>query len=357
MEKRCSKCREIRHTDEFYRNRSRKDGRMPYCKECMRVKKEILPPQQKRCSSCHLIKSVDAFGTRTKNKDGKSGRCKECVKNSIKVGKRTDIVEKIYTLLLDGQPLQAKKCRDCKELKPLAELALNTTVESGRDSLCNVCKASRQRHYYQHNREKVLSSTKKWVTSNPTKVKQQKESWYLKNKESFTRYRKKYYLQNKESEMKRMSIHNKKRRTMKQKLPFFFTTEHEEQLRTMYQHQCTLTSDQLNVQIEHFIPLSWGHGGTYKSNLYLLTRSLNISKRDKNPFEWIKQPHVQQQVNLKKWKELIQRLADEHHLTTEEFKHYVYWCEKNKRLPETISKTSPTSFQLWQESIQKKQSS
>ena len=53
MNKRCSKCGEIKSVDKFNKNRSRKDGYKPWCKECnsienrkYKIKNNPLPSQK-----------------------------------------------------------------------------------------------------------------------------------------------------------------------------------------------------------------------------------------------------------------------------------------------------------------------
>ena len=40
-EKKCSKCEGVKPLDEFHRDKNRKDGRHPHCKECSKEAKDI----------------------------------------------------------------------------------------------------------------------------------------------------------------------------------------------------------------------------------------------------------------------------------------------------------------------------
>ncbi|MEK5165822.1 hypothetical protein NYE69_26230 [Paenibacillus sp. FSL R5-0527] len=108
---------------------------------------------------------------------------------------------------------------------------------------------------------------------------------------------------------------------------------------------CALTGVTDDIQFDHFIPLTWGHGGTYKGNMIPLCKTLNFSKKDFNPFEWIKT----QNVDPKKWVKVIKYLADLNGLSFNEYRSFVYWCDSNRRV--TSSDFSKSSLQLFKESI------
>lgn len=46
--KRCKRCGEIRVLSEFYKDRSRKDGFGPYCKQCIRERADWKNPTQRQ---------------------------------------------------------------------------------------------------------------------------------------------------------------------------------------------------------------------------------------------------------------------------------------------------------------------
>jgi len=260
--------------------------------------------------------------------------------------------EKIYLLTIDGIPFEAKQCRDCKEIKKFEEMVKNKNMKSGRETLCLTCKAARARAYYKKNKDKVLASTKKWTSNNKEQVQQTSQKWYEKNKEKFKIYRKEYYLAHRKQEFQRMKLYSKKRRTIQTHLHYDYSKAIEQDIYTFYHFSCALSGQTEDVQLEHFIPLSWGHGGTYKGNLYLLEKKLNVSKKDRNPFEWIKQKKIQNQIDLSKWNALIQRLASENGLTVEQFEAFVYWCEKHKRdIHQLKNDKHKTSLDIWKEKI------
>jgi len=119
-----------------------------------------------------------------------------------------------------------------------------------------------------------------------------------------------------------------------------------------FYNKCSLTGSSKNITIDHFIPITWGHGGTYRGNLIVLDMEINKSKGQHNPFEWIKKDINKNRINTDKFNELVHNLATINGLTYEEFKQYVYWCEKNKREVEQIKNDGKkSSLDLWKESL------
>lgn len=74
--------------------------------------------------------------------------------------------------------------------------------------------------------------------------------------------------------------------------------------------------------IGHFIPLSWGHCGTYYGNIVPLTALENMRLSNRNPLKYISQPRSHP---------LIKYLAEQNGLTTDEYIAFINWCDKNRR--------------------------
>ena len=59
-----------------------------------------------------------------------------------------------------------------------------------------------------------------------------------------------------------------------------------------FQLSCALSMNTSDLNLEHFIPASWGHGGTYQGNVYPAHWRINRSKSTTNPFVWIERKDV-----------------------------------------------------------------
>lgn len=88
--------------------------------------------------------------------------------------------------------------------------------------------------------------------------------------------------------------------------------------------------------LEHVIPLSWGHGGTYKGNVIPLTDPENMSISNRNPISYLND-------------DVLEYLAKQNDLTLEEYISFVNWCEQNKRLKKEcrMYKGTYNSLEVW----------
>lgn len=138
-----------------------------------------------------------------------------------------------------------------------------------------------------------------------------------------------------------------KRKKINDYLPFDWSNKIAQDVYKSF-NGCALTGDIDNIELDHFIPISWGHGGTYKGNMIPLRKDLNCSKDNQNPFEWVKNPSIRKKININKWNSTIQYLANLHGLSIEEYERYVYWCSDNRRIADNAIRFS--SVITWRES-------
>ena len=96
---------------------------------------------------------------------------------------------------------------------------------------------------------------------------------------------------------------------------------------------CALSGIKERVQQEHFIPISWGHGGTIPENMYGLTQRLNASKGAKNPFVWFEESGKR---FSDEWGRLVNELANRNGMSVSEYESFVNWCEHHQRTDEQI---------------------
>jgi len=108
---------------------------------------------------------------------------------------------------------------------------------------------------------------------------------------------------------------------------------------------------------DHFIPLSIGHGGTYVGNMSPLSRMLNSSKSDANPFEWFEANRQRFDLEQSAFDALVVKLAQQNGLTSEEFRSFTYWCFANQRSIDEVHADNERygykrpSLEIWREAI------
>lgn len=201
--------------------------------------------------------------------------------------------------------------------------------------------------------EMILDSQRVFELNN-VKIEQRKSEKYYKNK-----IQNEYYRDRMRTWKMYMNVFNpghiqnwdkvkhSKRRAIEKNLPNDTNSkEWQTYLLNQFNNKCPLTSSS-DIHLDHFIPVAWGHGGHYIGNIIPLESTLNQSKSDKNPFEWIK---LREDIDKNKFNDLITHLAKLNNMDVEEFIEYTYWCEKNKRIGEELIKSNKSSVELFKES-------
>lgn len=86
--KKCSRCNMILPLEDFWGDRSTKDGKCYWCKNCyteMRKTKhsdtEEISIKTKKCTKCGKIKNIEEFYKNKRYKDGRYNLCKDCKNN------------------------------------------------------------------------------------------------------------------------------------------------------------------------------------------------------------------------------------------------------------------------------------
>jgi hypothetical protein len=121
---------------------------------------------------------------------------------------------------------------------------------------------------------------------------------------------------------------------------------------------CILTSQTIDIHADHFIPLAWGHGGTYLGNMIPMTGSLNISKGDANPYKWFHTNKHRLKLEDGRFTEVVSYLAELNGLTPSDFRQYVDWCYANQRSINEIKRDNErygyvvSSIELWREATE-----
>ncbi|MCA1024285.1 hypothetical protein [Halobacillus litoralis] len=257
----------------------------------------------------------------------------------------------------------AKECRKCGEIKPLDEYYKHNVGFLGVQTRCTECnkedwrtkyrerKLIKQREYVEKNKEYLREKDKEYREKNKEREKARTKKWHHENKEHVSRVSKEYYERTKEARKPYTKMKDKRwyeankeyknayhrqfrqdnpemvrrwartRRTLKRKLPNTLTEEDEAHLIEIQKQKCIVSGKTNDLDLEHFIPLSWNTGGTTFENCYFMDTSLNRRKLNRNPFEWVEdQPKNYQQ---RFHDHLVPMLADRNGMTVGEFTAYV----------------------------------
>lgn len=120
-----------------------------------------------------------------------------------------------------------------------------------------------------------------------------------------------------------------RRRARLKKLPNEFTPEEQREVLSNFSYKCAITGE--GWSWDHAIPIATGHGGTVVGNMIPLRSDLNISKNDRNIFEWFSDNKDRLNLSQTKFDALIEYLAKTNDMTTKEYREYAYECHANPR--------------------------
>jgi len=209
-------------------------------------------------------------------------------------------------IIFEGTNL-TKKCNMCLEHLPLSKFGRKTKGYLGVKARCKECLNMQQKKFY---------------SESPEYRKYQNEytnTWRNNNKERASEIAMKNKIARKNQKIRR--------RTLKSYLPNELTTENLANL---------LDGISEGYHVDHFLPLSIGHGGTYLGNLIVIPSSWNVTKSAKNPFEWCEEKLTidEKEGYIKK----VTYLANLNGMSLSEFEKYTYWCFSNPRTIEDLQK-------------------
>lgn len=285
----------------------------------------------KRCRTCEVVKPLTEYYKHKTCLGGVSSKCNTCC--GIK-GKYKKAV--IVQIMHNGSLVDAKRCVTCEEILPLYEFTVIKGKKKGvggRYARCNPC----ERKYRQELdkrpgvRQRRLERSRAYTKT--YRVRKRKIS-KIHRKNNIEAYKAK----------------DANRWARKKLLRNELTTEQYKGVMLFFNQLCALTGENEDITLEHFIPLSIGHGGSYVGNVYPAVGSLNYSKSGANPFEWIKRDDIVARVDPYLWDQLITYLAGCNGLSKEEYISFVNWCFANPRTLAELEYDNTDSLELYDRS-------
>jgi hypothetical protein len=262
----------------------------------------------KECSKCSEWKSLDEFSAKL---GGKRANCKLCERAYRKLNQ-----ERVKEC---GQKRKYTD-KDKERRRKWRELNIDRIKEY--DKKYYQENKEQVREYYEENKNRYLENSRKWREAN----KEYDRNYYEDNSERKIEYIRSW----RESNRDKVVLTTQLRRARKKELPSDFT--HEQRKATLtYFGGCALTSSTDDIHWDHIVPLAIGHCGTVNGNMIPLRSDLNISKNDRNLFEWYYSNKERYNLQQERFDKLIDWLASVNGMTTEEYEAYVYYCHDNPR--------------------------
>lgn len=351
--KECSECGAVKAAIQFQKqSRDKKTGLSSNCRECINTRanknykkrnpkrthtiefegntlykgkfasrtyynnEELETPVAKECTKCKEVKDVYSFYYYPESKTKKiSSQCKACTSPNINHTKEvkkyghSQVYEKKtqggYIYHEKNGEVTARQCTICKEVKPIDDFFGCKGAFANKQRRCKICSTNATKKYRKENPEWAIQYEKKRYEENREALLEKSRRWEQENRE-------------------KSNARHRRRRARVRSLPDTLTAQQQQLLMLAQNHECILTGDKENLDLEHFIPVSIGFGGTTYQNCYYMNSSLNYSKWKKNPFEWIKTQ--EEGIQERFYTKLVPMLAKRNKMNIEEFEAYVYEC-------------------------------
>jgi 5-methylcytosine-specific restriction endonuclease McrA len=150
-----------------------------------------------------------------------------------------------------------------------------------RSRICRACSIKRTKAWREANKDAIRARRSARHAANKDKINALTKAWKEAHKDWHRAYAARYRKEN--PERKRLSEHNRRART-KGKL----SADIFEKLFKLQKGKCACCGKKLgkDFHLDHIVPLSKG-GLNVDSNVQLLTAFCNVSKKDKDPIEFM----------------------------------------------------------------------
>lgn len=179
-EKRCSRCRELKPSTGFCRNKNTRDGLNSWCKKCVKVyyrRGELsqayidVPEGCKRCAKCQQIRPLSNFNKHRSAKDGLDTYCRDC-KFIIGGYKKRKISPS------EGVPDGFRRCLRCKIVFPAStDFFSKAKNAAGLRATCKVCQSVLWAEWYKTNTEYARAASRKFKADNPNHVRERNKRY------------------------------------------------------------------------------------------------------------------------------------------------------------------------------------
>ncbi|WP_157911739.1 hypothetical protein [Alteribacter populi] len=220
----------------------------------------------------------------------------------------------------------------------MQEFTIQKNGLGGKRSKCKKCIAETARKYYEANRVRIAERNAEYYEANRVRIAERNAEYYEANREYFaeyyqanreriSEYPKKYFQTERGREIKRLV--DQRRRARKHNLPDTFTDTQAEEIRSHF-GGCALTGEDCETHYDHVIPLASGHGGTIHGNMIPLRADLNISKGNRNVFEWFEANKERFKLEQSKFDAMVAYIAKLNDMSVEEYREYYDSCFADK---------------------------
>lgn len=177
----------------------------------------------------------------------------------------------VKPLRMDGfrlLPEGMRKCHKCREVKEIVLFYKDASRASGVNPKCKECTNRDNKIRRSSPVRKDLVVRRKWAEENRDILRAKDAEYRANNRD-------------------RLNATEARRRARIASLPDTLTAEEYTEIKEHYLGLCAICGRDFE-HMDHFIPISSGYGGTYYGNMVPMCAKCNVTKKDRNPFEWAK---------------------------------------------------------------------
>ena len=153
---------------------------------------------EKKCTKCGEVKSLDEFTKDKYKKDGKSYLCKSCkvvYSKKIYEKNKNEDISRLQFIKLFNENNGLRECSKCGEVKSLDMFYKKYKKSTAK---CIFCIKKEVKEYRQNNKKKIKNAKKIYCDKNKEKIKLQNKKTYQKYSEKYKINAKEYRQNNKE---------------------------------------------------------------------------------------------------------------------------------------------------------------
>lgn len=289
--KTCSMCKTEKSSADFHRNKNTKDGFSEACKSCLsrksreerklRKANNAPPIGFKRCSKCQSIKPLELFNSNKTSKDGKTSYCKECHVQHSRQWYHGNKEKAKVSRKAWKDANREKNAEDCRRWRESNKDRVQASREKWAARNPDLAREVKK-NWRQLNKDKMREAGRNWRKKNKAKAYELSKRWRENNKEKRRAIVQRWQERNPDAKRIRENI----RRGRKNRAAGSFTPEQWIARLRYFGERCYYCGSQGKMTMDHRIPISRG-GSNWPSNLVPACLSCNCKKSSKTEFEYL----------------------------------------------------------------------
>ena len=227
------------------------------------------------CCTCKQEKPSEQFGKDRRRSNGCKSRCHVCQSEydrQYRAVHRDELVVACKEYYWENHEKQKERGRTyyCENREPCLERAKRWQSEH------LSCHAEKMREYRQQEPERYREIARRSYVRHRIKRNKHSRQYYLKNRDERLVYAAQYRAEN----AARILQWNRERKARQEGIEGVYTLAQWERLCSFFEGVCPACGKQVDLTIDHIIPVTWPEATNWIDNIQPLCLSCNCSKND-----------------------------------------------------------------------------